>query len=138
MATGVLPRWYGTKVTLAWGTSDSVLAMASAVWSCRKRCQKRGYSRRGISTLTSVLPSAAASATTSRAQRLMRRSGHSTTSSGTRARPRRVHSWASSSAATSSVAMCTALSVSGVRVRAYWMARAELWSSRSTSTITEW
>ena len=112
--------------------------MASAVWSCRKRCQKRLYSRRGMSTLTSVLPSAAASATTSSAHRLMRRSGHSTISSGTRVSPSRVHSPARSSASSSSVAMCTALSESGVSVRAYWMARAELWSRFSTSTITEW
>ena len=39
------------------------------------------------------------------------------------------------SALCSSVAMCTALRSSGVSVRAYWMARAELRSSCSTSTM---
>ena len=38
----------------------------------------------------------------------------------------------------SSTAKCTARSSSGVSVRAYWMARAEAMSSRSTNTSTTW
>ena len=74
-------------VTLQCGSTDSACAIASAVRSCRRRCQKWVYCRRGTSTLTSVSPSASAVATTSAAARGMRRSGHSTMSSGSRAKP---------------------------------------------------
>src|SRR5260221_5666883 len=43
-------------VTLACGRIESACAIESAVRSCRNRCQKWVYSRRGINTLTSVSP----------------------------------------------------------------------------------
>ena len=57
-------------------------------------------------------------------------------SSGTRLRPRRRHSSASSCATWSSTAKWTTRRSSGVRLRAYWMARAVAMSSRSMNTST--
>ena len=91
-------RWNGTVVTLAWGRRDTCSRMASAVLSWSTRCQMPLYLRSGRSTDTSVSPSASSRTTHSTAPRVRRRSGQSTTSSGTRCSPVRAHSSASSSA----------------------------------------
>ncbi len=127
----------GTNVTLAWATSPRPLAIESAVRSCRSRCQAERYSRRGMSTDTSVSPSAASSVTSCSTARETRRSGHSRISRGSRSRGRRVHSSASSAACCSSTATWTARRSSGVSARAYCRARAAVLSSRSTRTTTE-
>ncbi len=93
-----LARWNGTIVTLACGSRETSRTIASAVWSCRMRCQSPRYLRSGSSTHTSVSPSASSRATVSTAARVMRRSGHSTMSSGSRSRPSSRHASASSSA----------------------------------------
>ena len=131
-------RWNGTDVTLAWGRRDTCSRIASAVLSCSTRCHKPLYLRSGSSTDTSVSPSASSRTTHSTAARVSRRSGQSTSSSGTRCRPVRAHSSASSAAFASSMTKCTVRISSGVSERAYWMARAEAMSSRSTNTSTTW
>ena len=113
--------------------------IASAVRSCRTRCQTPRYFRSGSSTLTSVSPSASSRATHSHGgagepavgavDELER---HPRAGRGAR------HSSASSGGLGSSIAKCTARSSSGVSVRAYWIARAAARSRRSTNTSTTW
>ena len=73
-----------------------------------------------------------------RPRRGIRRSGHSTMSSGRREKPRSRHAAMRSSVRIGSRSKCTARSSSGVSVRAYWMARAAATSSWSTNTRTAW
>src|SRR4051794_7232757 len=53
----VVARWYGTMVTLQWGSADRVSTRLSAVRSWTRRCQNLLYSSRGMRTVTSVSPS---------------------------------------------------------------------------------
>ena len=89
----MVPKWYGTNVTLAWGSvgdglgdlvGGAVVQQAvpePAVLAARDEHADLGLGRRRAS-----------SATTSSTARSMRRSGQSTISSGSRTRPSRCHS----------------------------------------------
>ena len=138
--SSTVSKWNGTVVTLAWGSGDTCSAMASAVRSWSTAVPQAAVLAVGQQHAHLGLAVGQLARHAFTAARVEPAVGAGRPSRAARAgRPRRRHSLGRDRrAASSSIAKWTARSSSGVRVRAYWMARAAAMSRRSTNTSTTW